>query len=450
MAFLWSSNNSVTVDEEFWHRVRLPKNHPDYQTPKTQHARRVLQRVAECAYGDGTGEPGIINQHLLISTADGQDKGAFRSGDYVGSNRYQVKDETRTYLQRIQKIVRGKTNAFIVNPCGACVTSDTEIMTVLGPRPVAELMEGAFDALVNGKAVRASAFRTSGVVPIYEIVTAEGCRLKCSAEHRLFRYYRRGPDYVLSEEIPACRVAVGDRLEMGNHRRMEVCHEHPDFDVGWAVGHIKGNGGHNPGNSSGTYLRFWHGEEYDLELRADALVRSLGVSGSYSGGYHNRTNGTWTIRSEQLSRMVDQYLFPLTKDIRPALLHGSAPLVAGFLQGFFDSDGSPQGNTKKGRSVRLNQSNDAELLKVQQMLLRFGIMSKLVRRCAAGVRLMPDGRGGQKLYPHKEKWEIIIQMIILRNTLEKLDFHYLQRWRLLSASHLTCPERQIMRIFSLG
>ncbi len=119
MAFLWSSNNSVTVDEEFWHRARLPKNHPDYQTPLSRQARDVLQRLAECAYGDGTGEPGIINQHLLTSTNDGQDKGAFRTGDYVGSSRYQVKDETRIYLQRIHKAVRGKTWSFIVNPCGA-------------------------------------------------------------------------------------------------------------------------------------------------------------------------------------------------------------------------------------------------------------------------------------------------------------------------------------------
>jgi adenosylcobalamin-dependent ribonucleoside-triphosphate reductase len=123
MAFLWSSNNSVTVDDEFWRRARLTKNDPDYQTPRSRLARQVLQRVAECSYGDGTGEPGFINQHLLTSTAAGQDAPAFRSGDYVGSDRYAVKDETRMMLQRIHKAVRGKKWTFIVNPCGEITLS---------------------------------------------------------------------------------------------------------------------------------------------------------------------------------------------------------------------------------------------------------------------------------------------------------------------------------------
>lgn len=118
MAFLWSSNNSITVDDEFWRRARMTKNDPDYQTPMSKRARDVLQRVAECSYGDGTGEPGFINQHLLTSAPTGQDTLAFRTGDYVGSDRYTVKDDTRLMLQRIHKAVRGKKWTFIVNPCG--------------------------------------------------------------------------------------------------------------------------------------------------------------------------------------------------------------------------------------------------------------------------------------------------------------------------------------------
>lgn len=424
MAFLWSSNNSVTVDEEFWHRVRLPRNHSDYQTPRTRHARQVLKRLAECAYGDGTGEPGIINQHLLTTNDAGQDKGAFRSGDYVGSNRYQVKDETRIYLQRIQKAVRGKTNSFIVNPCGNCVTGDTMVMTVDGPRPVTDLMADGFDALVNGRVLRAGAFRQVGITPIREIVSVEGYRLKCSAEHRLLRspYFCNSRDDVLAGSALVSSIAIGDRLAMSNHRSVEVDHDAPEFELGWVVGHIKGNGGHNPNNSSRTYMRFWQSYEYDLEVRADAFVRSLGVSSAYRGGSFNRENGTWTICTEQLSTVVDRYLRPRSKAIRPALLEGSKALVAGFLQGFFDSDGSPQGNTVKGRSVRLSQSDEAELLTTQQMLARLGIMSTLALRRDAGARLLPDGRGGQKLYPHKSQWEIIISKDNIEEFARKVGF----------------------------
>lgn len=422
MAFLWSSNNSVTVDDEFWRRVRLPKSHPDYQTPQSRKAREVLDRIAECAYGDGTGEPGIINQHLLKSTSDGQNEGAFRSGDYVGSARYQVKDETRIYLQRIHKAVRGKKWSFIVNPCGSCITSDTMVMTINGPRPVAHLMGDGFDALIDGKIARAGPFRRVGLAPIYQIITVEGFRIKCSAEHRLLRSYYsdvRNEDMVADT---ASRIEIGDKLATSNNRRVSVDHNNPDFELGWAVGHIKGNGGHNPHNTSGTYLRFWHGEEHDLEVRADALVRSLGVSGAYRGGSYNQVNRTWTIQTEQLSRLVDRYLRPQSKAIRPALLHGSTSLVAGFLQGFFDSDGSPQGNTMKGRSVRLSQSDEGELLVTQLMLARLGIMSSLALRREAGSRSMPDGRGGQKVYDHKSQWELIISKDNVEEFARKVGF----------------------------
>ena len=152
MAFLWSSNNSVTVDDEFWRRARLVKGDPDYQTPMSRRAREVLQRVAECSYGDGTGEPGFINQHLLTSQPTGQDTLAFRSGDYVGSDRYAVKDETRMMLQRIHKAVRGKKWTFIVNPCG-----EISLSVLGGFCVIADVVPYHCDSLAEAdQAVRAS------------------------------------------------------------------------------------------------------------------------------------------------------------------------------------------------------------------------------------------------------------------------------------------------------
>jgi hypothetical protein len=117
MAFLWSSNNSVTVDEQFWRRANLTEDHADYQSPLSVKARAVLARVTECAYGDGTGEPGLINVDKLHDNRDGLDAPAFRQGEYVHSKRYAVKDETRIYLQKLTKAVKKKKNGYITNPC---------------------------------------------------------------------------------------------------------------------------------------------------------------------------------------------------------------------------------------------------------------------------------------------------------------------------------------------
>lgn len=110
-AFLWSSNNSVTLDSGFWQRALLPRDHTDYQTPLSVRARAVLDTGCECAYGDSTGEPGFINEDRLTKNDNGDDAAVFKWGDYVGSSRYQVKDETRLYLARINKVVRRKSNA---------------------------------------------------------------------------------------------------------------------------------------------------------------------------------------------------------------------------------------------------------------------------------------------------------------------------------------------------
>lgn len=123
LAFLWSSNNSVTVDADFWRRVELPESDPDYNHHLSRHARVVLRRGIECAYGDGTGEPGFINEDLLVRNDRGMDGEAFRRGDFVGSARYRVGDDTRHLLARLSRIVSRKSNGYIVNPCGEIVLS---------------------------------------------------------------------------------------------------------------------------------------------------------------------------------------------------------------------------------------------------------------------------------------------------------------------------------------
>ena len=122
--FLWSSNNSVTVDEEFWRLVELKKKDPDFNSDLAKHARRVFRALTSCAYGDGTGEPGIINVDKLHQNDEGWQELA--SGDYVGSNKFQVREETELYLGRLAKRAKRMKYNMITNPCGEIA------LTVLG------------------------------------------------------------------------------------------------------------------------------------------------------------------------------------------------------------------------------------------------------------------------------------------------------------------------------
>lgn len=111
LGFLWSSNNSVMVDDEFWELI----NSND-QSERGEHARKVFDLICEAAYADGTGEPGIINAHKLVQKDDGWKD--LNRGDYVGSKRYQLNEESHLLFSRLAKRAKTKKYHTITNPCG--------------------------------------------------------------------------------------------------------------------------------------------------------------------------------------------------------------------------------------------------------------------------------------------------------------------------------------------
>lgn len=113
--FLWSSNNSITVDAEFWSLVKDTKD----TSPRAKHAKKVFKLVCEAAYGDGTGEPGFINSDMLVQKDEGWTD--LNRGDYAGSAKYQLNDDTQILMSKLSKRAKKKKFHYIVNPCGEIV-----------------------------------------------------------------------------------------------------------------------------------------------------------------------------------------------------------------------------------------------------------------------------------------------------------------------------------------
>lgn len=101
--FLWSANNSVTVDEKFWRQ-------------RTKHSQKVLDAIIKAQYEDGTGEPGFINQHMLVQNDDSLED--YTDGEYAGSNKYQPMDRTKKLLSHVARNANAKVYTQIPNPCG--------------------------------------------------------------------------------------------------------------------------------------------------------------------------------------------------------------------------------------------------------------------------------------------------------------------------------------------
>jgi hypothetical protein len=118
---LWSSNNSVTVDEEFWKLVKTPVTETAaYESPDTLrlalHAKQVFEAICEASYHDGTGEPGLINVDKLAQNDEGVR--ALFDGDYAESDRFKLDPETKTLTAALARVFAGKKHNMIVNPCG--------------------------------------------------------------------------------------------------------------------------------------------------------------------------------------------------------------------------------------------------------------------------------------------------------------------------------------------
>lgn len=112
-SFLWSSNNSVGVDREFWELLGYAPNSRKGRSELAKHARKVFQMVTEYAYHDGTGEPGFINLDQLVQN----NLGLTTNSDFFRSNRYEPQDGTLLFLDRLIRVARSKPFYMIVNPC---------------------------------------------------------------------------------------------------------------------------------------------------------------------------------------------------------------------------------------------------------------------------------------------------------------------------------------------
>jgi adenosylcobalamin-dependent ribonucleoside-triphosphate reductase len=127
---LWSSNNSVTIDDEFRDRCKKVGNFirvvgqksPDllheagYIDATDVHAWKVLTDIAAASYFDKTGEPGIINQDRLTANNEGIED--YLDGMYAASKDFTVDDETLPLLREMAEAMLHLRYTMITNPCG--------------------------------------------------------------------------------------------------------------------------------------------------------------------------------------------------------------------------------------------------------------------------------------------------------------------------------------------
>ncbi|HBB02783.1 MAG: ribonucleoside-diphosphate reductase, ribonucleoside-diphosphate reductase alpha chain [Candidatus Peregrinibacteria bacterium GW2011_GWF2_38_29] len=287
-----------------------------------------------------------------------------------------------------------------------CITGDTLIYTDKGLISAKELflqqspINVTIDSRMNKKiALKSEKVFITGEKEVYEITTKEGFSLKLTENHKIMT--NRG-------WIEAQNLKKDDKLHILN--RKGGFGKTGNLETGRILGWYVGDGYLQKEKNQKTrlVLSFFGEEKHELAPMFQAMASKL--LNNKIGASEIKDRNESRIRSGRLREIAHNYgLNPSKYDISEKIFAASEKLQKGFLQGLFSADGSIQGTQQKGFSIRLAQSNLNVLEKVQQMLLNFGIFSKIYnsRRPEKWTKL-PNGKGGNRLYKTKAQHELVI------------------------------------------
>ncbi|MCW5772609.1 MAG: ribonucleoside reductase [Rhodospirillaceae bacterium] len=315
-----------------------------------------------------------------------------------------------------------------------CVTAETWVMTAEGPRQAGELVGIPFSARVDGRdfASTEQGFFATGRQPVVRLATVEGHRLRLTANHLVRRASNVSRFRVDVEWVPAGSLCPGDRIVLHDHGAGAAWPGEYGAEEGYLLGLLMGDG---TLKADKAVLSVWPGrqvangghERPGIDgVMAEALrcARALPHRADFSGWVEVAGRGEYRLAIGKLRHLAAALgMAPGRKAMTPALERCSSEFYRGFLRGFFDADGAVLGTHVKGISVRLAQSDLDRLEAVQRMLLRLGIASAIYRdRRQAGMRDLPDGRGGRRSYATAAQHELVVSGDNLHRFAERIGF----------------------------
>lgn len=288
-----------------------------------------------------------------------------------------------------------------------CVPKDMWVTTLEGPKLVCDLIDKPFTAMVNGVPFPSTekGFFKTGNKKLYKIISNEGINARFTENHKLLCAVKTklGGHITVWKEVKD--LSKTDKIILNDHKSYRWCGNGNEIE-GWILGNFLGDGTLSHANSAN--LSFWGKSRINMTRFGKALLYSIGSKYYNEDSLMSSTSVVSHASSPRLKELITSY--ELTdKKISNKIEKCSSSFYSGFLRGWFDADGSVQGDQLKGVSIRLTSVSLDNLQCAQRMLLRLGIYSKIYKnRRSEEYRLLPDGKGGKKEYLCKDIHELII------------------------------------------
>ncbi len=296
-----------------------------------------------------------------------------------------------------------------------CVTGDQRVVTQHGISTVEELCKQGDALKVIGRAGVENAtpmFLTIRDSPVVRVETAEGYAHKVTPDHPLW--------VVDIGWVEAQHLVPGDHIEIQNQEGLwgQIHRPHEALLCGMIAG--DGTFG-NDGKMA--HIDVWSKDEPLLPEIAATVERVLGraienglklhTTGSPQPFFHYSPKAEkWRLSSQPLARVLAELGFTReTKRELPTWLWNSdRETVVAYLRGLYVCDATAQ--SSGGITTLALASISRELLAdIQILWANFGVKTSINILRGPGSHLLPDGRGGQKLYPVQACYRLIITSI---------------------------------------
>ena len=358
------------------------------------------------------GDISTFNISVLVDDAFMQKAKEEKSGALldIANHAWQTGEPGLIFIDRINQFNPMREALGDIKATNPCVTADTWVSTHVGPQQVKNLIAKKFCAVVDGKnySVESNGFFSSGIKQVFKLKTKRGYELKLTGNHKLKKLTNITRHKQEAQWIELDELEAGDKIVLQNHRNIKAWIAKGSRIEGWLLGSLVGDGTFITDKAKPmAALDFWGKQKQALAGFAQRALENLDIDAKL-----------WITNSDEKIRLSSVALASLAakydikhgkKQLTDKIEEASYEFYQGFLSGLFDADGSVQGSQEKGLSVRLAQSDLELLQRVQRMLARLGIMSTIYpERRPAGKRLLPDGKGGQKLYKCRADHELVI------------------------------------------
>jgi len=430
-------NLSLLITEQFMEAVKADA---DWELVFPLQANEVEQDgvdLADCSqviWLDWPSHKGlVVNEQGQVACKIYRSIKARRLWDMIMASTY---DYAEPGFVLVDKVNRENNNWFteVIRATNPCVTADTWVHTAEGPRQVHQLVGRQFVARVSGEDYLSGpdGFFKTATKQVVKLTTREGYNLRLTADHQIRRVSKFSRYTTESEWCAVSELRQGDRVVLHDHRCNPEWPGTHNFGQGYLIGLLVGDG---TIKEDSAVLSVWHRQptaDGDVPVSgtqgvmdaALACAKTLPHRADFQGWFPVSGKNEYRLKLSAIRKLASEFgLFKGHKKVTPQIEQASSDFYRGFLRGFFDADGSVQGNPEKGVSIRLAQSDKSALEVVQRMLLRLGIASVIYadRRSSKTSRL-PDGRGGVANYKTKAQHELVISGTSLAQYNELIGF----------------------------